>query len=225
MSHTVIGIFDSDFDSQDAVDELINNGFSRKDIDVDNRRNVNGPSLNDESDTTYDENYHKRRESGLTRFFKTIFGDKDDDADKYSKVAIEGGAVVTVYAHSVEEAARAAEILDNKGAVDVDERASKYGYTPRSTTVDSNVISGPNATAGTQRSFPNTRDTEAAKRANADLISKDESREIPRMEEHSGPGVGSTQTGGSRSKSRIIEWAGERSARLREDRDSETKFW
>jgi hypothetical protein len=227
MSHAVIGIFDSDFDAQDAVDELINNGFARKDIDVNNRRNVNGPSLNDDRDNMADTHneYYKKRESGLTRFFKTIFGDKHEDSEKYSKVALEGGAVVSVYTHSVEEAGRAADILDNKGAVDVNERASKYGYTPASTTVDKGVITGPNATVGMQRSFPNSRDTDATDRGNTNLLSSEDSREIPRVEEHSGPGVGSVPTGGSRSKSRIIEWRGEESARLREDRDSETKFW
>ena len=144
-SHTVVGIFDSDIDSQDAVDALIDSGFDRKDIDINNRRNVNGPSVNYQTDS--DERHHAhsdKNESAITRFFKTIFGDNSDDADKHARLAVEGGAVVTVYTNSVEQAARAADILDAKGAIDVDDRASKYGYqTGANTTLNRSAATSP----------------------------------------------------------------------------------
>lgn len=203
MSHAVIGIFDSDFDAQDAVDDLIENGFERKSIRIDNKRDVNAPT-----------EHHKIHEGGLARFFKTIFGDKSEDADRYVRVA-SGGAVVTVNTNSEDEAARAADILDNKGAINVNERATQYGYTPKSTTVDKDVITG-SAAVSYSPSNPRTDDD-----------GNDNTRSNTRREpdERSGPGVGSEPTGGDRSKSRIIEWQGEASARLREDRDNETKFW
>jgi len=224
-THKVIGLFDSDFDAQDAVDALINNGFNRKDINVSNRRDVNGPSLGNEKENFRDHEHEKHHESGLTAFFKTIFGDKDEDADKHARLAIESGAVITVNTNSEEAAARAADILDDKGALDVNELSSKYGYPPNtksgyssdSTRASSGIDSaGPGANAG-----PN--DSVAA--INADRVTGEENMEIPRVEERSGPGIGSTPTGGQRSKSRIIEWRGEAAARLREDRDNETKFW
>ena len=154
-SHTVIGIFDSDFAAQDAVDALINNGFDRSDIDERNRRDVKGHPV---SKTEADHRRDQKHESGLTTFFKTIFGDKDDDAGRHFRLVEEGGSVVTVYAKTGEEAMRAADILDDFGAIDVNERFSKYfsenaGETSR--TVSSGDYSTKSASGTTGKDFHN----------------------------------------------------------------------
>ena len=225
-SHTVVGIFDSDFDAQDAVDELINHGFDRKDIDVKNRLDVNGPSVQYQTDSDSRHHAHpEKHESAITRFFTTIFGDNSDDADKHARLAIEGGAVITVYANSVEQAARAADILDNKGAVDVDDRAAKVGYqsgTARGTTLNRDASTSP-AMNSDQPYTPSGQRTTEEEISNLDRQTDEDFSQRQRQEEHQGPGVGTNPTGGMRSKSRVVEWRGEASSRLREDRDSETK--
>jgi hypothetical protein len=213
-SHTVVGIFESDFAAQDAVDALINKGFDRSEIDVRNHRDISG---HPESDQTESGNYQDhKKESALSSFFSTIFGDKNEDANKHYQVVSKGGAVVTVYTKTEEEAMRASDVLDENGAMDVDDRASRYasensgalpaGSTPRSGSAD---LHNPILTK---------HESEYARDMDED------SRELPRVEERSGPGIGTEQTAGKRSHSRINEWQGEASARLREDRDSETKI-
>lgn len=70
-----------------------------------------------------------RNTNKFTDFFNNLFGGSDNtERDRYSHVASRSGAVVTVHANSREEAEHAANILDECGAVDVDEKASQYGY-------------------------------------------------------------------------------------------------
>lgn len=120
MAKTVVGFFDDATDAQRAVERLQSSGISREYVDV----------ARGETSTTNVSN-DRNEESGITRFFKSLFGDDSDDADRYSKVG-QNSTVVTVHAQSDDEAERAADLLDECGAIDVDERSSKYGYTSAS---------------------------------------------------------------------------------------------
>jgi uncharacterized protein (TIGR02271 family) len=118
MSQTVIGMFDNATEAQRAVQELLNKGFTQSNIDISNQNTAattTGTTYKDEDD--YD---------GIGGFFRSLFS--DDDADRYTQVARRSGSIVTVHAQSRDEAERAAEIMDDYGAVDVDERAARYGY-------------------------------------------------------------------------------------------------
>jgi uncharacterized protein (TIGR02271 family) len=123
MAQTVIGMFDDAADAQRAVEKLTDKGFSRNNIDVTNR---GSSSSSDTNADTGDEH-----ESGIGRFFRNLFSD-DDDSDKYVHVARHSKSIVTVHAQDADEAEQAADILDDAGAVDVDERAASYGYTGQS---------------------------------------------------------------------------------------------
>ena len=122
MSHTVVGIFNNAEEARKAVDELVNRGFDRSNIDY-----ASGAA----SGYTTDENRNEN-ESGISRFFKNLFDDKDE-SDRYSRVA-KNGCVVTVHAQSSGEAQRASELLDEYGAVDVDEKDREYRMKDRTTT-------------------------------------------------------------------------------------------
>jgi stress response protein YsnF len=118
---TVIGFFDNSSEARRAVEELTDKGISRQDIDIrDNNETTTTSVSRERSDSDY---------NGITRFFKSLFGDNDNDADRYSKVGSSSNCIVTVHAKSRDEAERAAEILDQYGAIDVDERASQYSNT------------------------------------------------------------------------------------------------
>src|SRR6476659_6788203 len=123
MQKTVIAIFNYSAEAQEAVNRLVNEGLTRDNIDV---------SYGNAGDTPGNKEYgtndkQDNNESSISRFFKSLFGD-DDEADVYTKVAGKNSSVVTVHTKSEEEAERAAEILDEAGAIDVDDEAIKHGY-------------------------------------------------------------------------------------------------
>jgi uncharacterized protein (TIGR02271 family) len=235
MAQTVIGVFDSASDAQQAVSQLVSNGFSRDNIDVsssnanagtDINSTLSGSSYSGSStsgtgltgtgltgtgsytgSTTGDSTYGttgstldtgSSREgtgSGIGNFFRSLFGN-DDEADRYSGVASRSGSIVTVHAQSSDEAHRAADILDDNGAVDIDEKASQYGY---GSTATSNV-------SDTNTSSALTTDTTQG------------ATSIPIIEEELQVGKRTVQTGGARLRSRIVERPVEESLRLREER-------
>lgn len=117
MAQTVIGIFDSATEAQQAIQQLVSNGFMRDQIDVSAQATTQqgGTSGQLEGDNSH------------SNFFKSLFDDHKE-ANTYSEVA-RRGRVVTVHASSSEQAQSAARILDQYGAVDVNERTGYYGNT------------------------------------------------------------------------------------------------
>lgn len=120
MKQTVFGIFDKQSDAQNAVKQLVDDGFSNGLIDVHNTGNTAS-----DRDTTSGSN-----DSGdsISSFFSNLFGNNKDEARTYSDVARQG-TVVTVHATSRDEAERAARVLDKFGAIDANERAMKNRQT------------------------------------------------------------------------------------------------
>jgi uncharacterized protein (TIGR02271 family) len=208
MALTVIGIFDDASEAQQAVEALVNKGFSRQNIDVsagrssdttysdgrgsesttaDRHVNTSGTRTEEFVDDTKDVG------SGIGHFFSSLFGGDDDNDDhrKYATVASQG-SMVTVHATTEDEAEQAADILDEAGAVDVNERAATYGYTG-STGAGVADTSGPVATTNADQTIKVIReDLEVGKRT--------------------------VETGGVRVRSRVVSRPVEESVRLREER-------
>jgi hypothetical protein len=146
MSQTVIGFFDDASEAQRAIERLQSSGFNRDRVDISKGGSSSGSGsdthVNPVSGSSRDENSARktaddrtvdregRNTNKITDFFNNLFGGKDDndEANRYSHVAQKSNCIVTVHAQSKEEAERAADILDDCGAVDVDERASQSGY-------------------------------------------------------------------------------------------------
>jgi uncharacterized protein (TIGR02271 family) len=120
MAQTVIGFFDNSSNAQDAVEKLVDCGISTNRIDV--------SGSNSSSETKVETRNDDDDDNGITRFFKNLFGDDDDNVNKYSGVASRSQRIITVHANTNDEAERAADILDDCGAVNVDESAAKFGY-------------------------------------------------------------------------------------------------
>ncbi|UFH54256.1 YsnF/AvaK domain-containing protein [Spirosoma sp. KNUC1025] len=223
---TVVGFFDSSSEAQKAVDELVDGGFSRSNIDL---------STNSESDTNSPQNSldipdrHANTSGTRTEevvddvkdtgdsiggFFRSLFGG-DDDNDEYQKHTEVGrrSTIVTVHAQSEDEAEQAAAILDDNGAVDVDERAAQYGYGSSATGAGTDTIRG-----GTTYADTTNRDlTTDADTTNRGLTT-DANQTIKVIEENLEVGKREVETGGVRVRSRIIERPVEESLRLREER-------
>jgi len=184
MAQTVIGIFENASEAQNAVEQLLSSGFTRSNIDI----SIQNTSQYSDSSKDVDDDDDSAGDS-ISNFFSNLFGSSDDNVKKYAKVA-RRGSVVTVHAQSSDEAERAADILDEYGAVDVDEHASKSGSVANAATTDTTL-----------------RDTTDTTNVSVQVI-----------EEELQVGKRVVQTGGARLRSRIVERPVEENLRLREER-------
>ncbi|WP_242919557.1 YsnF/AvaK domain-containing protein [Pontibacter liquoris] len=194
MAQTVIGIFDNAGEAQAAVAELTRNGFNRNNIDVSDRRNADVAATGTVLDTHEEEDT-----DSIGEFFRNLFGSDKDKHEHYAEVA-RRGSIVTVHAQSADEAERAADILDNHGAIDIDEHATKY-----------------QAGAGMGAAATGQAMGAAATDKNLDVTGTDRTKSIPIIEENLQVGKREVQTGGVRIRSRIVERPVEERLRLREE--------
>jgi uncharacterized protein (TIGR02271 family) len=219
MALTVVGIFDNATQAQQAVEALVNGGISRSNIDISTTRTSDGNmtgttsmtgTTNDTGAVVPDRHTNtsgtmaeevvddtKDVGSSIGNFFSSLFGVSDDDDDhrKYATVANQG-SVVTVHAQSEDEAERAADVLDDNGAVDVNEKAAQYGYT---------------GTTGLTNMTQGVADT-------ARPVATDGDQTVKIIEENLEVGKRTVETGGVRLKSRVVSRPVEESVRLREER-------
>ena len=205
MSQTVVGMFDTAAEAQQAAQKLTAAGFGMESFDVSNAKYNAGSGSGDSSDyqntsgtavegaaDAMGRTAHKAEE-GIGGFFSNLFGSDDDDDDtaqRYTHAARSTGSIVTVHCESAEHAHRAAQILDEAGAVDVDERAAQTGYQGKTQAAGYNSQAATTGTDGLK----------------AEVI--EESLQVGKRTE---------QTGGVRLRSRIVEKPVEASVRLREE--------
>jgi len=125
MNHTVVGLFNDNAQTQRAVERLAALGVSASNIDVARRRDQGADVKTEPGENQEWVGTSKITDNNLTRFFKSLFVDRDDDMpDRYSRIAGTSHAVVTVTTSSREEAERVADVLDECGAVDIDEHVA-----------------------------------------------------------------------------------------------------
>ncbi|MBC8054054.1 MAG: DUF2382 domain-containing protein [Sphingobacteriaceae bacterium] len=199
MSQTVIGIFENENEAQQAVQKLVNQGFNREDVDIASR---NSSQATSDSTNNDDEGFG----SSISNFFSSLFGSDDDRTSRYSEVA-KRGCTITVHARSESEAERAADILDEYGAVDIDEKASQYG----SSNNDSSLTGSDYSTGFNDSDSVTDRDNIS------DYNRNDSDRSIPIIEENLEVGKQEVESGGARLRSRIVEKPVEETVRLRSE--------
>jgi len=189
------------------MEELIDSGFMHENIDLSNRRATDSTFTTGTGRSTgtsgtagtgtardYDTDYDESMGDKVRNFFGSLFGNDSPDTEKYSTAASNAQAILTVQADSAERAEEAREILDDNGAIDVDERASQFtGRTGTTTTTDTT---------------PNDLTNRAGTRDHLD---------VPIVEEELQVGKRQVNQGGVRVKSRIIEKPVEETVRLREE--------
>ena len=234
MALTVVGVFDNASEAQEAVEALVSDGFSRSSIDMsatqsgtysddntistggsavpDRNRNTSGTMAEEVVDDTKDVG------SGIGNFFSSLFGG-GDDADRYSRVG-DRSSIVTVHAQSEDEAERAADILDDNGAVDVNERDAQNGGTGTMNTNTTGMATGAAMTGmGMVGNTMNTTDRmENTDRMNMTDSTANTGDTIKVVEENLQVGKREVEKGGVRVRSRIVERPVEESLRLREER-------
>jgi stress response protein YsnF len=221
MANTVIGIFDSKDNAIEARRQLISNGFSEDSIDLSSQGHFNMEGkYAEENMEGRSANEH---ESGIGHFFKSLFGDSDE-AQNYSEVA-RRGTVVTVHTDTLESAELAADILDQYGAINANERAYQYRTKSMADTTGMGEdvryrSSGEGeGISGIKEDFDETIRNQ---KDNVDELETPEieagtETSIPVIEEELEVGKRVVETGGVRVRSRIIERPVEEHLRLREE--------
>ena len=112
MEQIVIGIFDTSSQAEAAVETLMAANFSIDNMDVSDQT-----ALRERGDVTDESTLN----SSIGKFFTNIFNNSND-ALRYAAVA-QQGIVIAIQVNDYNEAVRAADILDQCGAINVDERA------------------------------------------------------------------------------------------------------
>jgi uncharacterized protein (TIGR02271 family) len=126
MTSTVVGLLDRRSEAEEVVDDLVLEGFEAKDIhivasDHDFAAEASAPGKERES------GFHSLMvKLGFLEDQRKELGLPPEDADYYAEGVRRGGVLVTVDAMTSEAADRAAEILEEHGAVDIEERSQQW---------------------------------------------------------------------------------------------------
>ena len=136
MTHTIVGLFDDRDDAQGAMEDLIEEGFIKENIDLSNRRMANS----DAGDTNADGQPGLGDRIG--NFFSSLFGGDETSARNYTNAAQSAEAILTVQADSDDRAKLAQEIMDRNDAIDVDGRSTEFTGGSESTGRTSDVEAG-----------------------------------------------------------------------------------
>lgn len=210
MENTVVGVYDSYAQAQNAMNELLASGFSRSDVQL----NPDAQGTVTAQSTTRDTS----QESGIGHFFRSLFGMDEDrtDRDVYSEAVRRGSCVLTVNAASDEQRDRATDIMNRYDPIDIDERSSHWR---------SQGWSGYDETAPvlTDSEIQQERDRYSAARADTGEQSAtqatggQEQTRIPVVEEELKVGKRAVQRGGVRVYSRVTEKPVQESVQLREE--------
>ncbi|RYY19230.1 MAG: DUF2382 domain-containing protein [Cytophagaceae bacterium] len=192
-NQTVIGIFNTAAEAKQAVQQLSNAGFELDFVDVSQASSGGSSSDSNYTNTSGTATEAVGDAAGRTGdsiggFFSSLFGGDNDEATTYAEVTRSGHSLVTVHVDTAEQARKAADILDDAGALDVDSKAAEYG-------VNNSYTANRNTTQQDQ-----------ADGMTAQVI--EEKLEVGKRTE---------QTGGVRLRSRIVEKPVEASVRLREE--------
>lgn len=117
MAYTVVGLFPNHEDASRASEKLDNHGFSKEDYNVSSySRNMD---LDNDLEYDYDE------DEKTTGFWDSLFGDNDDERKRYSYAGTKSN-VVTVYTDDADRAEEARDIMNDMGAINVNDFTKDY---------------------------------------------------------------------------------------------------
>lgn len=119
MAYTVVGLFPNNEMAATASGKLDTAGFAKEDYSVSNYNN----SGDYDADMTRDFDYEEDEKT--TGFWDWLFGDDTDERRKYSYAGTKSN-VVTVYTDDLDRAERAREIMNDNGALDVNDVSRDY---------------------------------------------------------------------------------------------------
>lgn len=113
MSYTIVGMFPTNEDADNASNKLDNAGFQKEDYHV-SRYSTTGEYNQNSPDYEFEED---EKTSG---FWNWLFGEDADNKKKYSYAGSKSN-LVTVYTDDVNRAEKARDLMNENGAVNVNE--------------------------------------------------------------------------------------------------------
>lgn len=199
MAKTVVGVFDERTDAERVRNQLVNLGLSSGDVSIQGGADTGVSS----STTTATSDDGTHRHGGVMGFFRSLFGMDDDDDGKYahhySEAVRRGSYVVCASTESDELADRAATVMQQAGAVNIEHRAARWreqgwtGYRDDAAPLSSGELA-------------QERELNAAARTR-----------VPVVDEEIQIGKRTVERGGVRVHTRLVEQPIEEQVRLREE--------
>jgi uncharacterized protein (TIGR02271 family) len=125
--HTVISTFETREAALQAMNRLVDEGFDRNDIHLEDRE-THASGATTRSDGTGGEHAHRGVMESIGHFFASLFGEDNHEGHSgtYSEAVRRGSSVVVVDADDETEAQRARSLMEQLGAYDVDARAQQW---------------------------------------------------------------------------------------------------
>ena len=132
MSYTIVGMFPNNEDVDKVADQLNSAGFPKEDYNVSRY----STSVIDDNNS---KNYNYKEDEKTSGFWNWLFGDNEDDRSKYGYAGTKSN-IVTVYTNDMDRAEKAREIMNDEGAINVNE-FTKERYPNTETTAKSTELS------------------------------------------------------------------------------------
>ncbi len=212
MSSVLVGMFDTQAAAEAAHARLLAAGFSSSAVSMTG-------GMAGESTTTAPGSRDRDAEEekgGIARFFDNLFGSDDNDVAQergtYTEAFNRGSYGVSVTAADDSELDRAERVLNEAGAVDIDEKADEWrksGWT------------GGTAAAGTLGAVATSEASGTAGRSG--VLESGDSRKLQEVAEELKVGKRAVARGGVRIFTRIVERPVEETVRLREEHANVTR--
>ena len=127
MSSVLIGMFENESSAMQARTRLLAAGFAESAVEMTGSSSLSSGTAGSGASSA-DE---REQEGPIARFFRSLFGDDEDDrrsaySETYGEAMRRGNYAVTVNALDDEEVDRAERVLNECGAIDVDERSQQW---------------------------------------------------------------------------------------------------
>jgi uncharacterized protein (TIGR02271 family) len=200
---TVVAVFRNRSEAENALNDLKANGFSNDQIYLGSYSDTETPESSREWNATH------HHEGGIKGWFKSLFGEEDDDTSDYrdyETAANRGGVIVSVQADEA-ELDRATRLLQKHNPMDINEE----GYADTQATAAGSTAAG--STAARSTTAQASGSTGRRKKATDDLPAS-----IPVVQEDLRIGKRSVLKGGVRVYSRVTEKPVEETVNLREEK-------
>jgi uncharacterized protein (TIGR02271 family) len=241
MTQTIVGVFDTFQEANNAVENLVQAGFARSSIDVHAQSTDTGLTASSDSAALGSRPSDRQDEGVMARieqFFENLFGgdDRPQEVMHYQEAVRRGGALLTVDVVGDTQVDTVRAVLEGAGAVDIDERVTQWqstgytGYQGASLDTGMRPYSTEDTLAGGAASrdalgtttSPDAMDATAstafaASRASDDLA---EEKALPVVREELQVGKREVQTGAFRVYTRATETPVSETVTLREEHAS-----
>jgi uncharacterized protein (TIGR02271 family) len=140
---TLVAVFESHAAAENAKRELIREGFSEEEIQFTNAGSFASDAAFGNTALSGNSSAHSTGH-GMGGWFRSMFGFDTEDSGHFSEALQRGGTAITVRTDEA-QADRASRLLNQYGAIDVDETAEGYG---RERLTGTNYVEGARTTTG-----------------------------------------------------------------------------